>query len=263
MAERTNNRGASAFDAFYSRMHGERWEALRGCLSRPGNPVAYTDGLIAPYYLDEASIAAARALEVQPGDSVLDMCAAPGGKSLVLAVAATAAGTLVANERSAARRARLIRVLDDHLPPQLRARVTVTSHDATRWGLYEKNRYDRVLLDAPCSSESHVIRSPEHLAQWSAARTQHLATQAHAMLAAAVEAAKPGGLILYSTCSVSGIENDEVLRRLLKKRGQLVTIVPTANGSGERTEFGTEIFPDRCNGQGPIYFALLRKSGRD
>jgi len=259
MAERTNNRGASAFDAFYSLMHGERWKALRGCLSRPGNPVAYSNGLIAPYYLDEASIAAARALDVQPGDTVLDMCAAPGGKSLVLAVAATTGGTLVANERSAARRARLIRVLDEHLPPALRARVTVTSHDATRWGLYEQNRYDRILLDAPCSSESHVIRSPEHLAQWSPSRTRHLATQAHAMLAAAVEAVKPGGLILYSTCSVSGIENDEVLRRLLKKRGALVSVIPAAGEEGERTEFGTEIFPDRFEGRGPIYFSLLRK----
>lgn len=251
--------GPQAFDGFYAELLGERWQSLRSCLREAGKPVALEDGLLKPYFLDEASVIAARALDVRPGDSVLDMCAAPGGKSLVLALCTGNIGELVANERSAARRARLIRVLNEHLPHELRSRVTVTGHDARRWGLHEQARYDRVLLDAPCSSEAHVITSPAHLEKWSASRTRSLALQAHAMLAAAVEAVKPGGFVLYSTCAVSPLENDGVIVRLLKRRSGMVAVRALQAAWGEATEFGWEIMPDRADGRGPIYFALLSR----
>ncbi len=259
MAKRPTH-GPEAFDRFYSEVLGPRWQLLRSCLLTSGKPVALEAGLLKPYFLDEASVAAADALDVSPGNSVLDMCAAPGGKSLVLALRAGESGELVANERSSARRARLIRVLDQHLPAELRSRVTVTGHDARRWGLHEKSRYDRVLLDAPCSSEAHVVSSPTHLGNWSASRTRSLAVQAHAMLAAAVDAVKPGGLVLYSTCAVSPLENDGVIARLLKRRSSLVTVRTAGAAWGEATRYGWEIMPDRAEGRGPIYFALLSKA---
>ena len=91
------------------------------------------------------------------GDRVLDMCAAPGGKSLLLAEAMGDAGRLVANELSPTRRAKLKTILEDCLPGEQRKHIQVTGHDATRWGLHEPDHYDRVLLDAPCSSERHVL----------------------------------------------------------------------------------------------------------
>ncbi|WP_455381973.1 RsmB/NOP family class I SAM-dependent RNA methyltransferase [Salinispira pacifica] len=253
-------RGPAAFDRFYSELLGDRWNTLRPCLRDSGRPVALEAGLLRPYYLDDASVTAAQALGVQGGDTVLDMCAAPGGKTLVLATAAGPGGTVVANERSAARRARLIRVLDEHLPPDIRERVTVTGHDARRWGLHERERYDRVLLDAPCSSEAHVLGSQQHLDRWSPARTRQLAVQAHAMLAAAVDAVKPEGYVLYSTCAVSPLENDGVIERLLKRRSGVVAVCRAQAPWGEPTVHGWEIMPDRAEGRGPIFFALLRRA---
>lgn len=248
------------FDDYYREEFGPRWEDLKRAMG--GNPV-YSElsaGLQTPYYLDQASRIAAEALGVQTGDRVLDMCAAPGGKSLILALAMGAEGRLIANDRSAARRNRLHRVLDTHLPESLRSSVTVTGHDATRWGLHESGVYDRILLDAPCSSERHVINSAPHLRQWSPGRSKRLAAQAFAMLCAALEALKPGGVLLYSTCALSPLENDGVLRRLHKKRAGRFHSLPPEAEAGETTEFGFQIWPDTAEGRGPIYMARLTKT---
>jgi 16S rRNA C967 or C1407 C5-methylase (RsmB/RsmF family) len=199
-------------------------------------------------------------LPIDKYDSVLDMCAAPGGKSLVLARQLAGFGKLVCNERSSARRARLHRVLNDHLPEAWRAIVDVTNHDTTKWGLYEQGAYDKVLLDAPCSSERHVLNSPEHLAEWSPSKTKRMAQQQHAMLCAALDAVRIGGLILYSTCSISSTENADCIEKLLKKRAGLVEVVPfdVATMDGETCTFGHQFWPD-VTGTGPIYCCLLRK----
>lgn len=251
--------GTTEFEQFYAALYRDRWPALREALVGPQSAVALEEGLQRPYFLDEASLDAARALDVEPGDTVLDLCAAPGGKSLVLALAAGPTGSLVANDRSSARRSRLKRVITDHLPSLLAERVRITSHDATRWGVYEKNAYDRVLVDVPCSSERHLLSSPAHLAKWSPARTRHLAAQGYAMLAAAVDAARAGGTILYSTCTLSPLENDEVVERILKRREGLVAGERVQASCGEPTRYGWIILPDRCAGRGPIYFARLSK----
>jgi len=245
------------FDEWYGDLYDTRWPAIREALK--SKPV-YTDlsrYLKKPYYLDEASLIAAECLEVRPGHTVLDMCAAPGGKTLVLALALGGAGSLVANDRSSARRARLRRVLDEHLPEELRKIVTITGHDAARWGLHEQDVYDRILLDAPCSSERHVVNSPTHLAKWSPARTRHLSVQAYAMLASAYIAVKPGGLIVYSTCSLSPLENDQVVEKLMKKRDARISLIDIR--IGEQTPIGRQIVPDRDGGRGPMYIAKIRK----
>lgn len=251
--------GIREFEQFYSALYLDRWPALREAMLAPQESVPLQEGLSRPYFLDEASLIAAQALAVGPGDEVLDLCAAPGGKSLVLALAAGPSGSLVANDRSSARRSRLKRVIADHLPSPLAARVRITSHDAARWGLYERDAYDRVLVDVPCSSERHLLSAPSYLAKWSPARTRHLAAQGYAMLAAAVDAARPGGTILYSTCTLSPRENDEVVERILTRRERLVTCEGVQAPCGEPTRHGWIILPDRCAGRGPIYFARLRK----
>ena len=247
------------FDEWYLELFGDRWEALRVSLTEEQVHTELSDGLLKPYFLDEASVIAAKYLGVEPGHQVLDMCAAPGGKSLVLALELDGSGSLTANDRSSARRARLHRVLDEHLPARLRATVDVRAHDATRWGLYEKDVYDRVLLDAPCSSERHVINSPAHLAKWTPARTRNLAAQAYSLLASAFLAVKPGGFIVYSTCALSPFENDEVVGKLLRKKD--VVSVPFGQSPGEATAHGIQFFPDRDGGRGPMYVAKLRKGG--
>jgi 16S rRNA C967 or C1407 C5-methylase (RsmB/RsmF family) len=252
-----------AFRAHYSAIWGERWAELERALVAEDFKTAWRNpfpGLKPEYFLDPASILVAHALGVKPGDSVLDLCAAPGGKTLVLSESLAEAGELTANERSADRRARLKRVLEEYLPESLRARVRVTGHDATRWGLHERDRYDRVLLDAPCSSEAHVLRDPKALAQWSPKRSERLAIQAYAMLASALTALKPGGTLVYSTCSVARAENDSVIEKLLHRRGEEFKIDSLISiTQGEPTVHGWEILPDR-DGAGPMYLTRIVKN---
>ncbi|MDR2078684.1 MAG: 16S rRNA methyltransferase, partial [Treponema sp.] len=108
-----------------------------------------------PYALDRASVLAARSLRLPPAGIILDACAAPGGKSLVIASALGEGPWLLANEFSARRRGRLIRVLDGHLDAEKRARVRVSGFDAAALGgrRREQGRFSGILLDAPCSSE--------------------------------------------------------------------------------------------------------------
>lgn len=248
-----------SFDEFYHKIYGERWSSLKESLGQENKSSAFSEGLKKEYYLDTASLCPPRILNVKPGEKVLDMCAAPGGKTLLLASALQGKGSLTANDRSADRRKRLRQVIENHLPQELSNAVAVTSHDATRWGLYEQNIYDAILLDAPCSSERHVLNSPAHLLQWSPSRPKRLAVQQFAMLAAALDAAKPGGRIVYSTCSISPLENDDVIKKLFKKRKGLFNIVSPDTDTGDETEYGRIILPDVCDGAGPLYFALIKK----
>ena len=238
---------------------GDRWDALQDAFGRDPAYHELKAGLLKSYFLDEASLWAARALEVQPGQQVLDLCAAPGGKSLVLALALGGQGELTANDRSSARRARLHRVLEEHLPPELYQTVKVTGHDAVSWGIHRPDRYDRVLLDAPCSSERHVFESPGHRSRWTESRTKVLARQAYAMAASALLTVKPGGMVVYSTCALSPLENDAVMDRLAKKKGDGLEFLPARAPWGEPTERGWQIWPDSAEGRGPIYFARFRK----
>lgn len=250
MAGKTGDKqGAAAFERTYAALFGPRWPALRAALVEPAAPVPLSDGLLQPYWLDAASVRAARALQVAPGHRVLDLCAAPGGKTLVLALALDGEGLLVSNDRSPERRRRLRAVLDQHLPPRLRSTVTVTGHDGSRWGLREPQGYDRVLLDAPCSSERHVLASPPHLALWSPARPRNLAHQGLALLCAAFDALRPGGLLVYSTCAVNPAENEAVVESLGRKRPGGFEVVEQVG-----------VQPDRDAGEGPLYWAVLRRT---
>jgi len=252
------------FDSYYSGLFGERWESLREALM--SEPVYYTlsEGLTKPYYLDEASYWAPLNLGVRAGEQVLDLCAAPGGKTLVLATQLEGEGLLIANDRSRARRARLIRVIDEYLPEHLRRIVSVKGFDAASWCRREQEAYDRILLDAPCSSERHVLHSQVYLSQWSEARTRHLAQSAFAMLTSAFLLLRKGGTLLYSTCALSPLENDGVLEQFLTRRGDSCEILPVSAACGEATRYGFQVWPDTASGRGPIYFSKIRrKEGED
>ncbi len=306
------SKGLKGFDAYYSQLFGERWERLRAALAAPARQVsrinAFADpshlaarfprsehegradlrwvpgsglepetdaaGLLDSYKMDLASVFPALALAVRPGDRVLDMCAAPGGKALILAEALwnrdeRGDGELIVNEISDNRRARLKRVLREYLPDPVLARTRVTGHDAARWCMHEKNAYDRILLDAPCSGERHLIEDAGEMRTWSEARSKNLSVRQHALLASAVQALKPGGRVVYSTCSLSVRENDDVIERLLKRRPGEVRALSGRSARaeedaysppiGEPTGRGWMILPD-VTGHGPIYFSILERN---
>lgn len=220
------------------------------------------DGLFVYYILDPASVWIAHQLDVQPDHSTLDMCAAPGGKTLVLAAALGSNGVLTANEPSPDRRQRLIKNIRGYLPEGLRQQVWVTGRNGGLFAKSAPQSFDRILIDAPCSGERFLFSEPpEKWLSWSPKRSQRLAQEQYALLTAGLIALKPGGLIVFSTCSLSPLENDPVIEKLIHKKADQFKIetlkfdLPIT----EKTRFGYQILPDKA-GCGPFYLSLIRKN---
>lgn len=250
------------FDEHFNKIYGERWPALREALLAENegkvlleNPFGknYQD-----YSLDEASLFPARALAVQPGDEVADFCAAPGGKLLAVIFSVKGQGQFLASDLSAARVQRLKAILHDCLPPEVLRNVQVRKADAALWGRRLGENFDRVLVDAPCSGERHLLHSPKELERWSIKGSKRLAIRQHALLCAALDSVKPGGRVVYSTCSISPIENDDVIARLYKSRDGQFEVLSLQHEMGEPTQHGWLILPDTA-GCGPIYTAAIQK----
>ena len=189
--------------------------------------------------MDAASALGAHMLDVQPGHPVLDLCAAPGGKSIALAQIifhAGAKGVLHSIELGASRNKRTLHNLRSYLPPQLfgaesiEAPVRVLRLDAADSRAvtklpYGPGGYDRVLLDAPCSSDRHIVhahvkaaasgRTASEITRWSKTTSKRLAKTQADMLITALRAVETGGRVVYSTCSMSCEENDRVVDKIL------------------------------------------------
>ena len=213
-------------------------------------------GITAYYLLDPASAMIVEQLQVEGHHKVLDLCASPGGKSVCIGQFLTSVGELTSNEQKADRCARLRRNLEEHIPDNSFV-WSVSQRDGTTW--YNPCAYDRVLVDAPCSSERHVMHQPGGLATWSAATSHELSKLQTALLLRALEAAAVGGLVLYSTCSISPLENDGVVEDALRRTRVGVSVEPTVLPVGEATRQGWIVLPDVCANAGPMYCARLRK----
>ncbi len=272
--------GEAAFEEYYSALFGERWPALKAALLKESEPKAFVACKDGPaYYLDAASVLAAISLPLCGAQNILDMCAAPGGKSLVLASRMKAASCLRCNERSFDRFQRLRKVVADHLPQETQGRVKISCGDGALLCKKESLLYDAILLDAPCSSERHVLNDPKYLAEWSPARVKSLAMQQWALLSSAYRLLNEGGYLLYSTCALNQSENSQVAARLLKKfpearavpLEELLAFQETGRKEAEAffdvaalpkfeaLEPGFAILPDAQGGAGPIYFCLFNK----
>jgi len=253
------------FEAYYLNLWGSRWAPLRESLLSPAAPIPYNAGLVKPYLMDGASVLAASSLRLPDEGVILDACAAPGGKSLVLASRMGPETALLCNELSGERRRRLAKVLDEHLDSERRRRVKVSGFDAGKQGgrKSEWGRFDAILLDAPCSSERHVIQSAAALAEWTAARPRSLARRQWALLSAAFLLLKSGGSLVYSTCAITPEENDGPVSRLLEKYGGEIELDEADFSEGEKTAYGRLILPDAAGGMGPMYVARFRKTAKE
>lgn len=218
------------------------------------------------YIMDPASVVAARGLPVQRGEKILDLCAAPGGKSLIIAEMLDGTGELVCNELSMDRRARLKKVLQQYIPAEKRAQTWIKGLDGLKYGIKSPGQFDSVLLDAPCSGEAHLLDDEKMFMQWTTNWTKKNAARQYGLLSSAYLAIKSGGFIMYSTCSLSPVENEQVIEKILERRGDLSVVESLsetevqrfAETFGEKRPYGTIFLPDRC-GFGPFYFCLLRK----
>ncbi|XP_068395906.1 5-methylcytosine rRNA methyltransferase NSUN4 [Eschrichtius robustus] len=172
-------------------------------------------GVMDYYLMDAASLLPVLALGLQPGDTVLDLCAAPGGKTLAL-LQTGCCRNLAANDLSTSRAGRLQKVLHSYVPQDVRDRnrVRVTSWDGRKWGELEGDIYDRVLVDVPCTTDRHSLREEENnIFQRSRKKErQMLPVLQVQLLAAGLLATKPGGHVVYSTCSLSHLQNEYVVQ---------------------------------------------------
>jgi NOL1/NOP2/sun family putative RNA methylase len=231
----------------------------------PSGHLYYAAGV---YYLQEPSaMTPASRLPVEPGDRVLDLCAAPGGKATELAARLKGKGVLVANDISLSRS----RALLHNLELFGAANILVTNETPERLAERFAGYFDKILVDAPCSGEGMFRKSPEAAADWSPEKVESCARQQRGIAESAVRMLKPGGLLLYSTCTFSGEENEGTVSWILDRFPDM-ELIPMEGyaGFGEgRPEWGNgreelkhcvRIWPHRMAGEGH-FLALFRKAG--
>ena len=221
------------------------------------------------YYLQEPSaMTPASCLPVLPGENVLDLCAAPGGKTTELGARQNGEGLLVANDISASRTRALLRNVElfgftntfvaNETPARLRERFPEFFH--------------KILLDAPCSGEG-MFRKEEALARdWSPEKSRELAGIQRELILQAADMLRPGGQLLYSTCTFAPEEDEGVVSWLLENRPEMELIelpshegftpgVPDWGNKDPRLSRCVHLFPHKTQGEGH-FMALFQKEGR-
>jgi 16S rRNA (cytosine967-C5)-methyltransferase len=173
---------------------------------------------------DEASQAVPLLLGVEPGQSVLDLCAAPGNKTLRLARAAGPEGFVVAADIHRHR----LRAVRSQLRRAGSSGVALVALDATR-PLPFARQFQRILVDAPCSGTGTLARNPEIRWRLTPADLKQLPRRQEAILRHALEALAPGGRLVYATCSLEPEENEQVVRRVLQARRDVRLGAPPAS----------------------------------
>jgi 5-methylcytosine rRNA methyltransferase NSUN4 len=216
-------------------------------------------GLMSHYFLDRSSVMAPLLLPLEPGMRVLDMCSAPGGKLLVMLSRMLKASRFVGNDVSKTRALRLKKVVAGFVPKDIiAASVDLTIKDAHYFGLARPGSFDAVLLDAPCSSEAHVVEQAKLAAKFNGPQ-KGLPQRQYSLLAAALLALKPGGHVMYATCTINKHENEGVIDRILRKKSAMCSLVDLSLPIGVQSPFGWSILP-HIHGMGPAFLSLLRRA---
>ena len=221
----------------------------------PAKDVYYAAGL---YYLQEPSaMTPAQLLPVRPGDRVLDLCAAPGGKSTELGARLQGKGLLVSNDISASRAKALLK----NIELSGIANICVTSEAPDKLADTFGAFFDAVLVDAPCSGEGMFRKDPGLIKEWLKHGPDYYAPLQQEILQQAVRMLKPGGYLLYSTCTFSPVEDENVIHRLLHEEPQMETVpleLFEGAAAGINGEPVLRLFPHKISGEGH-FVALLRK----
>ena len=194
------------------------------------------------FYLQEpGATAAVPALDPQPGERILDLCAAPGGKATHIASCLRGKGLLWANEVEARR----ARVLLENLERWGAGNIVLSAEHPERLAERLPGFFDRVLVDAPCSGEALFRREPESVREWSPAAVQGCARRQGRLLDSAARLVRPGGVLLYVTCTFSPEENEGVIGAFLEAHPDyaLEEIAPFPGFSPGRPEWAGDFSP--------------------
>jgi NOL1/NOP2/sun family putative RNA methylase len=231
-----------------------------------GKRIEHFIGLI--YVQEAASMAPPLLLDPQPGERVLDMAAAPGSKTTGMSAMMRNTGIIIANDPSPTR----VRGLLGNVDRAGCLNVAVCRMDGPSLGRAVVGTCDRVLVDAPCSSEGTIRKSPQALAHWSVAAIERFPSIQKRLIMAGYLALKPGGQMVYSTCTVAPEENEAVVAHLLARQPEAEVAEAELPGLAMRPglrEWGREQFPNavaRCrrilpqdNDTEPFFVALIRR----
>ncbi|QGN38660.1 16S rRNA (cytosine(1407)-C(5))-methyltransferase RsmF [Klebsiella oxytoca] len=225
-----------------------------------GSTAEHLSGL---FYIQEASsmlpVAALFADGATP-QRVMDVAAAPGSKTTQIAARMGNEGGILANEYSASR----VKVLHANISRCGISNVALTHFDGRVFGAALPECFDAILLDAPCSGEGVVRKDPDALKNWSPESNAEIAQTQRELIDSAFHALRPGGTLVYSTCTLNRQENEEVVNGLLARYPQAVEVLPLATLFPQASEALTEegflhVFPQIFDCEG-FFVARLHKT---
>ncbi|EAR62595.1 16S rRNA (cytosine(967)-C(5))-methyltransferase RsmB [Neptuniibacter caesariensis] len=202
---------------------------------------------------DEAAQLSADLLDLKPQQRVLDACAAPGGKLCHILESEPKLASVEAVELEAKRAERI----EENLK-RLRLKATLHIGDASEQSWWDGDLYDRILLDAPCSATGVIRRNPDIKFLRKGEDIHELAQIQSDILANCWAMLKPGGKLLYATCSIFPQENERQIKRFISNNSDAKHLAIDASWGIER-EFGRQLFPEK-GGHDGFYYALLEKT---
>lgn len=235
--------------------------------SRPGRHPYHEAGA---YYIQEPSaMAVVSLLEPKPGEKVLDLCAAPGGKTTHIASRLEGCGLLVSNEIHPAR----AKILSQNVERMGIGNAIVTNEDSGSLARFFPDFFDCIVVDAPCSGEGMFRKDEQARNEWSEANVKLCAERQQEILDNAAEMLKPGGRMVYSTCTFAPEEDEDGISSFLKRHPEFSILRLEAGEYPEGLSCGCpewsqdqnpdlrytfRIWPHKSEGEGH-YLALLRK----
>ncbi len=223
--------------------------------ARPGLHPFHEAGV---YYLQEASAMAPVALlDPQPGEKICDLCAAPGGKSTQIAGRLMGQGFLMCNEINPKR----AKILSRNIERLGIANALVTNEHPQNLAKNYPEYFDRVLIDAPCSGEGMFRKEEAAVTDWSLETVEMCARRQAEILHTGAQLVRPGGRLVYSTCTFAPQENEQAIEAFLKTHGEfsIEQIEAPWFAKGEDGTF--RMWPHKLLGEGH-FAAVLRKEGQ-
>ncbi len=234
-----------------------------------GNHPFHHAGLI--YVQEPAAMAPAECVDIEPDWKILDMCAAPGGKSTQLKNKLGKNGVLVSNEIVSSR----LKILAGNIERLGLKNTVTTSTDTEQLAKVFPQTFDLVMVDAPCSGEGMFRKEEAAVSEWSLQNVQKCAARQTEILENAAKAVKGGGYIIYATCTFSLEENEMQIDGFLKRHTEF-SIVPVTKRVAENTadgvvfegceceniHFARRCYPHKLKGEGQ-FMAVLRKNDED
>ncbi len=231
---------------------------------QPSKHPYYFAGL---YYLQEPSaMTPADRLPINPGDKVLDVCAAPGGKATELGAKLKDKGVLIANDISNSRAKGLLKNLELFGI----GNMLVLSEEPGKLTSYFQGYFDKILIDAPCSGEGMFRKDRKMIKAWEEHGPEFFSKLQRSIITQAAAMLRPGGQLLYSTCTFDALENEQTITYLLSEfpdfelcsiepyEGFMPGIPELADNNNSELTKTVRIFPHKMKGEGH-YIALLKK----